>query len=702
MTRTPTLFVVFCMSAIYATTLTGCQTQRQPTVTSVQSPSASSRANNGFGADMMQAMAKMDHEMMAASMSGDSDHDFAIMMIPHHQGAVDMAKAYLPHAKDPALRRLAEEITVEQPQEIKTMQLRLAMARSASSQTASTPIDAGANSDFTATLMQSMSTMDLEMMAAHMTGNPDHDFAAMMIPHHQGAINMAEPFLLHGKDPVLRRLANEIVVTQAQELDVMRRRLAPIDDQAVSAALDAKKESTAPVAVSSHDRVYTGDQTSNTVSVIDPGSNKLLGVIRLGDPVPGALSPLYRGQLLVHGIGFSPDHRTIAVVSVGSNAVTFIDTATNAIKGTVYVGRSPHEAFFTPDGRELWATVRGEDYVSVIDPVRMKEIRRVQTANGPGMVLFRPDGRYAFVPSSFTPELDVVDMKTYQVVARVPQASPFSPNLAVSRDGTEVWFTLKDSGKTQVMSALAPFPILATLDTGPISNHVTLVDNGNGKFAYITVGAENKVKIYRRGEKPDLVATIATGDLPHGIWRSDDGSRVYVGLENQDAVIAIDTRTNTILATIPVGQQPQALVYVPEAVPEGDGTANLMPLGDAGKASHLVLAAPDGGQRSAKATVSVNSIGPLDLLQAAVSGLKPGQSYTLWLVSSRTAPFSKKEALVTFKANLAGAQITQAIGPLRQGLTPASEAAELEKERFLIITPADNDTLELIQTGTTP
>lgn len=45
--------------------------------------------------------------------------------------------------------------------------------------------------------------------------------------------------------------------------------------------------------ISSHDRVYAADQTSNTVSVIDPSSNKLLGVIRLGDPVPGALSPLY-------------------------------------------------------------------------------------------------------------------------------------------------------------------------------------------------------------------------------------------------------------------------------------------------------------------------------------------------------------------------------------------------------------------------
>src|SRR5246127_398286 len=355
------------------------------------------------------------------------------------------------------------------------------------------------------------------------------------------------------------------------------------------------------IPISSHDRVYAADQTSNTVSVIEPAENKLLGVIRLGDPIPGALSPLYKGQLLVHGLGYSPDSKTLAVVSIGSNSVTLIDTATNRVKGVVYVGRSPHEAFFTPDGKELWATVRGEDYVSVVDPVRMRETRRVRTANGPGMVLFRPDGRYAFVPSSFAPELDVVDTRSYEVVARVPQASPFSPNLAVSRDGSEVWFTLKDSGKTQLMSAQPPFRILATLDTGPITNHVTLVENSNGKFAYVTVGEENAVKVFRRGEKPELIATISTGDLPHGIWGSGDGTRVYAGLENQDAVIAIDTITNKIIATIPVGQQPQALVYVPEAVPAGDGTSNLMPIGEASKAAHLKLTSPEPGKNPASA-----------------------------------------------------------------------------------------------------
>jgi len=63
------------------------------------------------------------------------------------------------------------------------------------------------------------------MMAAKPTGDPDRDFAAMMIPHHQGAIDMAKVELIYGRDPVLRRLAQGIIVEQQQEIELMQRSL---------------------------------------------------------------------------------------------------------------------------------------------------------------------------------------------------------------------------------------------------------------------------------------------------------------------------------------------------------------------------------------------------------------------------------------------------------------------------------------------
>jgi YVTN family beta-propeller protein len=438
------------------------------------------------------------------------------------------------------------------------------------------------------------------------------------------------------------------------------------------------------ITVSSRDRVYAADQTSNTVSVIDPAGNKLLGVIKLGDPVPGALSPLYKGQLLVHGLGYSPDSKTLAVVSVGSNSITLIDTATNKIKGVVYVGRSPHEAFFTPNGRELWVTVRGENYVSVIDPVRMKETRRIQLANGPGMTMFGPDGKYAFVCSSFTPELAVIDVASHKVIKRLPQVSPFSPNIAVTPENDEVWITLKDVGKVQIYGAKPPFEQKAVLDIGPITNHVNFANNRNGKFAYVTVGGSNEVKVFRRGATPELVATIPVGELPHGVWPSGDGSRVYVALENGEHCVAIDTIANKVIATIPIGQTTQALVYVPNAVTTGSGAENLMPLGTAANTARLHLEAAGTTLAEAEASVAVNSLGLLDLIQIAAKGLAPKEAYQVYLADSNQAPFGKLESLAILKTNPDGAGIVQAIGPLK---TLAGNGANSSSpQRFLIVT----------------
>ncbi|RYC31278.1 DUF305 domain-containing protein [Lichenibacterium minor] len=90
------------------------------------------------------------------------------------------------------------------------------------------PVVAIAGADtFTAMMDAAMATMDRAMMAP-LSGDPDRDFAAMMIPHHQGAIDMAEAELRFGHDERLRRLAQAIIVEQRQEIVVMRDALASL------------------------------------------------------------------------------------------------------------------------------------------------------------------------------------------------------------------------------------------------------------------------------------------------------------------------------------------------------------------------------------------------------------------------------------------------------------------------------------------
>jgi YVTN family beta-propeller protein len=464
------------------------------------------------------------------------------------------------------------------------------------------------------------------------------------------------------------------------------------------------------IPVSHSDRVYSAEQYSNTVSVTDPADNRLLGSIHLGNVSPSSLSPLFTGQLLVHGLGFSPDRRTLDVVSIGSNSVAFIDTATNSVKHISYVGRSPHEAFFTPDGTEVWVTVRGENYVQVLDGTTYEPKTRIVVPNGPGMTIFSPDGKYGYVCSSFTPETVVITVADHQIVGRVPQASPFCPNIAATPDGSQVWFTLKDVGKTEVFNGQPPFQVLKTLDTGPITNHVNIVRNANGQFAYVTIGGLNEVKVFRT-DNFQQVATIPVGRLPHGIWPSGDGTRVYIVLENQDGVTGIDTLTNKVIATSPIGQTPQALVYVPGAVPAtdtgnnamsvmerstypsfGPGTppsseiGGLQPLGLAGQSVQLWLvpAGQDTSEGGAKAPTSLTLFdqGLVQVLEAAVTGLEPKKPYVLALATEPSGG-GAFEPLQSFMTNPAGSAIVNSVGPIRQVV----QGSDQVPRRYLVIAP---------------
>lgn len=450
----------------------------------------------------------------------------------------------------------------------------------------------------------------------------------------------------------------------------------------MAAAGQAPRAATAAdIPISAKDRVYAADQFSNTVSVIDPGSNRLLGVIRLGDPQPASLSPLYRGQLLVHGLGFAPDGKTLAVVSIGSNSVSFIDTATNTVKATTYVGRSPHEAFFTPDGRELWVTIRGEDYIAVLDTATFAETKRIRVPAGPGMQIFSPDGEYGYVCSSFTAETVAIRLADHQIVGRIRQDSPFCPNIAASPDGQQVWLTLKDIGRVMIFNARPPFNVLHTIDAGPLTNHVNFARTGTGTFAYVTIGGLNVIKVFRTDSFAQI-ATIPVGKLPHGLWPSGDGSRIYVGLENADVIAAIDTTSNRVVAQIPVGQAPQAVVYVPDAVTAGAGTAGLTPLGLAARAVQLSLATVGSSSGSPSTSVSLFDQGLTQVLQAAVAGLDPRKPYVLALAErpDGTGPI---EPLASFMTNPAGSAVVNAVGPIRRVVRDASG----DRSRFLVIVP---------------
>jgi hypothetical protein len=155
---------------------------------------------------------------------------------------------------------------------------------------------------------------------------------------------------------------------------------------------------------------------------------------------------------------------------------------------------------------------------------------------------------------------------------------------------------------------------------------------------------------------------------------------MYVGIENGDAVSAIDTKLQQVVATIPTGQAAQAVVYVPNAVPRGDDRSNLQPLGVAAMATHLKLSAP--GAADDATSVALFDQGLTQVLQAAVTGLAPKAAYVLALADNPQGN-PPLEELAAFSTNPAGAAVVDAVGPIRQVVAPDA----LSLRRYLVIAP---------------
>jgi YVTN family beta-propeller protein len=406
----------------------------------------------------------------------------------------------------------------------------------------------------------------------------------------------------------------------------------------------------APLAISEGDRIYTSDQTSNTVTVIKPATNEVLGTISLGESrLDGVLGPVDTNQVNVHGLGFSRDGRFLDVVSVTSNGVQVIETATNQIVQTSYVGRAPHEGFISPDGQTIWVAVRGQDHVAIVSRQSGEIIKRIRTAPGTSKVVFSPDGRLAWVNHLFTNELVVIDVASRQIIKRIPISPEAggSADLAIAPDNEEVWLGHPNNGKTTVVDA-KKFQVKAVLDTGPRTNHPNFVTRDNQKFAYVTVGGLDQTMVFRRTEgAPQFVTAINhLGLHPHGIWPSPDNSRIYVVLQKTDTLEVIDTATNQVLQSLPIGQDPQTLVYIPNAVPQGDGRANLTQqgLGKRVENMHIELQGVAGDGHA-----TIREVEGLDEIGISVRGLPPNQTFTIYASDGE-----KSMALLDVRSNAAG------------------------------------------------
>lgn len=157
---------------------------------------------------MMDGVSETHHGMMAMDQK-----QFLAMMVVHHEGAVDMARAELEAGKDPQVKALARRVIAAQQREISQMR---GWYRSLYGEDVP-PLD---EQDMGMAGMVGMSGMSPDAITG--AANPDQEFLRMMIPHHAGALMMADMVLNGTPDADVRKLAETIIADQAAEIAEMQ------------------------------------------------------------------------------------------------------------------------------------------------------------------------------------------------------------------------------------------------------------------------------------------------------------------------------------------------------------------------------------------------------------------------------------------------------------------------------------------------
>ncbi len=193
------------------------QTQTPNTTAATPASSKQDMAQGGMG-----GMGGMNHSMSMDLGPADANYDLRFIdgMTVHHQGAINMAKEVLAKSKRPEMKKLATNIIVAQNREINQMKewRKTWYAKADSTPMAYHP-QMGHMMAMTPEQMQSMMmTMDLGAADAQF----DLRFLNAMIPHHEGALVMAEDALKKSKRPEMKKLSQEILTSQKQEIQQMK------------------------------------------------------------------------------------------------------------------------------------------------------------------------------------------------------------------------------------------------------------------------------------------------------------------------------------------------------------------------------------------------------------------------------------------------------------------------------------------------
>ena len=333
-------------------------------------------------------------------------------------------------------------------------------------------------------------------------------------------------------------------------------------------------------------RAYVVNLSSDSVSVIDTASNSVVATVPVGT------NPW--------GVAVNPTGTRAYVTNANSNTVSVIDTASNSLVATVPVGNNPAGVTVNPAGSRVYVANAVSNTVSVIDTASNSVVVTVAVGSNPHGVAVNPSGSRAYVANAISNTVSVIDTASNAVVATVAvgnapiafgqfivpsQTIRFDP--LVNRSYGEPPFSLSSSATsglpvTFTSSTLSVCTVNGNTVTLVAAGSCTLAANQSGdanfpaapqvmqtftvanpkRYAYISNAASNTVSVIDTASN-SVVATVPVGTYPRGVAVNPVGTRAYVANHGSTSVSVIATASNNVVATVDVGSSPGGVVVNP-------------------------------------------------------------------------------------------------------------------------------------------
>jgi YVTN family beta-propeller protein len=300
--------------------------------------------------------------------------------------------------------------------------------------------------------------------------------------------------------------------------------------------------SIAPQAAAATPKAYVGLFKDDAVAVVDPLGQHVLKTISVP---PGP-----------HGLVVTPDGGHVYVSSDGASTVSVIDTRTDEIVDSIDTGPTPHGLAITPDGSTVLVAGFGTDRVLAIDTSTDQITWRAQVGR-PHNIAVSPDSAHAYVASQLAGgALVELDLTSGSEINRLPlDHAPRA--LSVSPDGLSVLFTQSNVDAVQVLD-VASNQVVSQAPVGASPHHpVFTADGTEGLVVSQGPGTLDLFDV----PSGQARASIKVGAMPH--WIAQSAGQTLVTNEDSGDVSFVDLASNSVVATLAVGNGPRKIVVQP-------------------------------------------------------------------------------------------------------------------------------------------